>query len=59
MDDVRVPKENILNIVGMKGPYSCLNNARLGISFGVLGSAQYCIEQAIEYSQHRKVFNQL
>lgn len=59
LDDVRVPKENILDIVGMKGPYSCLNNARLGISFGVLGSAQYCIEQAIEYSQHRKVFNQL
>ena len=59
MDDVRVPKENVLDIVGMKGPYSCLNNARLGISFGVLGSAQYCIEQAIEYSQHRKVFNQL
>ena len=59
LDDVRIPKDNVLNIVGMKGPYSCLNNARLGISFGVLGSAQYCMEQAIEYSQHRKVFNQL
>ena len=59
LDDVRVPKENILDVVGMKGPYSCLNNARLGISFGVLGAAQYCIEQAIEYSLERKVFNQL
>lgn len=59
LDNVKVPKENILNIVGMKGPFSCLNNARLGISFGVLGSSQFCIEKALEYSQNREVFGQL
>ena len=58
-DDVKVPKENILNIEGMKGPFSCLNNARLGISFGVLGSSQFCFETALEYSQNRKLFGQL
>tara|TARA_X000000950_G_scaffold289489_1_gene414177 strand:- start:12604 stop:13752 length:1149 start_codon:yes stop_codon:yes gene_type:complete len=59
LDDVRVPKENMLQVTGMKGPYSCLNNARLGISFGVLGSAQYCFEKALEYSETRKLFNEL
>jgi glutaryl-CoA dehydrogenase len=59
MDEVKVPKENILDVVGMKGPFSCLNNARLGISFGVLGSAQYCIEKSLDYSLNRKLFNQL
>ena len=59
LDEVKVPKENILNIEGMKGPFSCLNNARLGISFGVLGSAQFCFETALEYSQNRKLFGQL
>ena len=56
LDDVKVPKENILNIEGMRGPFSCLNNARLGISFGVLGSSQFCFETALEYSQNRKLF---
>jgi len=59
LDEVKVPKENMLNIEGMKGPFSCLNNARLGISFGVLGSAQFCFETALEYSQNRKLFGQL
>ena len=59
LDDVKVPKENILNIEGMRGPFSCLNNARLGISFGVLGSSQFCFETALEYSQNRKLFGQL
>ena len=59
MDDVKVPKENMLDITGMKGPFSCLNNARLGISFGVLGSAQFCIEKSLDYSLNRKLFNQL
>jgi glutaryl-CoA dehydrogenase len=54
-----VPKENILNIEGMKGPFSCLNNARMGISFGVLGSAQFCFDTALEYSQNRKLFGEL
>lgn len=39
-DNVRVPKENIFPTVkGLKGPFSCLNNARFGISWGVLGAA--------------------
>ena len=59
LDDVKVPKENILNIEGMRGPFSCLNNARLGISFGVLGSSQFCFETALEYSQNRKLFGEL
>ena len=33
LEDVKVPKTNILNVEGMKGPFSCLNNARFGISF--------------------------
>ena len=59
LDDVKVPKDNLLNVNGMKGPFSCLNNARLGISFGVLGAAEYCIEKSLEYSVNRKLFNQL
>lgn len=59
MNDVKVPKENRLDIQGMKGPLSCLNDARLGISFGVLGAAQYCIEQSLEYSQNRVLFGTL
>ena len=59
LDEVKVPAENELNIVGMRGPFSCLNNARLGISFGVLGAAEYCIEKSIEYSLNRKMFGQL
>jgi len=43
MDDVKVPAENMLpEIKGLKGPFSCLNNARFGISWGVLGAAEYC-----------------
>ena len=59
LDDVKVPKENVLDVEGMRGPFSCLNNARLGISFGVLGSAEYCIKKSIDYSLNRRMFNQL
>ena len=58
LEDVKVPKENKLNIVGMKGPFSCLNTARLGIAFGVLGSAEYCIQKALEYSLERHLFGE-
>ena len=58
LDDVVVPKENKLNIEGMKGPFSCLNNARLGIAFGVLGSAEYCIKKALDYSLDRQLFGE-
>lgn len=56
LDNVKVPRENRLNIEGMKGPLSCLNDARLGISFGVLGAAEQCIETAIDYTLDRKLF---
>ena len=59
LNDVRVPKSNKLNINGMKGPLSCLNDARLGISFGVLGAAEYCIENIIEYGTNRSLFGSL
>ena len=56
LDNVKVPKENKLNIIGMKGPLSCLNDARLGISFGVLGAAEFCIDSALEYTLNRNLF---
>lgn len=58
MDNVIVPKENILpNIKGLKGPFMCLNNARYGIAWGVLGAAEDCYLRAREYSLERKQFN--
>ena len=58
LDDVKVPVENKLNVVGLKGPFSCLNDARLGISFGSLGAARSCLETAIDYVVERKQFEQ-
>jgi len=57
LDNVAVPKENILNVVGLKGPFSCLNNARYGISWGVLGAAEDCFERARDYTMQRRQFN--
>ena len=58
MDNVIVPKENMLPYVkGLKGPFSCLNNARYGISWGVLGAAEDCYLRAREYCLDRKQFN--
>jgi glutaryl-CoA dehydrogenase len=58
MDNVVVPKENMLpNVKGLKGPFSCLNNARYGISWGVLGAAEDCYLRAREYTLDRKQFN--
>lgn len=57
MDDVVVPEENMLpHVEGLKGPFSCLNNARFGISWGALGSAQFCFEAARKYCLDRKQF---
>jgi len=42
LDDVRVPKENMLNVKGLKGPFSCLNQARFGIAWGTMGAAEFC-----------------
>ena len=42
MDDVHVPEENLLpHVEGLKGPFSCLNRARYGISWGAMGAAEF------------------
>ena len=57
MSDVFIPDDHVLpKAQSFKGPFSCLNNARLGIAFGVLGSAEFCIEKALEYSLDRHLF---
>ena len=57
MQDVKVPESNILpKVVGLKGPFSCLNNARFGISWGALGSAAFCFETARKYVLDRNQF---
>jgi len=56
MDEVKVPAENMLRVQGFGGPFSCLNNARYGISWGTLGAAQACVEAAREYTMDRKQF---
>ena len=56
-DNVKVPKENILpNISGLKGPLSCLNSARYGISWGVIGAAIDCFCTAVQYTKERRQF---
>jgi glutaryl-CoA dehydrogenase len=58
MDNVKVPKENMLPYIkGLKGPFSCLNNARYGISWGVLGAAEDCYLRARQYGFERIQFN--
>src|SRR5215813_4449544 len=56
--DVKVPLRNVLpNVEGLKGPLSCLNNARFGIAFGVTGAAIACFEGARDYALSRVQFN--
>jgi len=56
-DDVRLPGDALLpGVKGMKGPLSCLSEARFGIIFGVMGAARACYESALEYSKTREQF---
>ena len=56
-DNVKVPKENILpGVTGLKGPLTCLNSARYGISWGALGAAMDCYDTAVRYSKQRIQF---
>ena len=56
-DNIRVPKENILpGVSGLKGPLTCLNSARYGISWGALGAAMDCYESARKYAAERIQF---
>jgi glutaryl-CoA dehydrogenase len=55
--DCRIPKSRLLpEVKGLRGPFSCLNNARFGIAWGVLGSAMACMHSSIEYSKSRIQF---
>jgi len=57
MDEVFVPRENLLpEVRGLKGPFTCLNSARLGICWGALGAAETCWKTALEYTLDRKQF---
>jgi glutaryl-CoA dehydrogenase len=56
MDNVRVPALHQLNVSGLKGPFSCLNHARYGIAWGVLGAAEYCMTTARQYCLDRIQF---
>uniref|UniRef100_A0A8C9DFY5 Glutaryl-CoA dehydrogenase, mitochondrial n=1 Tax=Prolemur simus TaxID=1328070 RepID=A0A8C9DFY5_PROSS len=57
MDGVEVPEENVLpNASGLGGPFGCLNNARYGITWGVLGAAEFCLHTARQYALDRIQF---
>ena len=57
LDDVRLPSSAALpGVTGLKGPLSCLTEARYGISWGVTGAARACLEAAVEYSSTRTQF---
>ena len=57
MDNVFVPEENHLpNVEGLKGPFGCLNNARYGIAWGVMGAAEECWHTARQYTLDRSQF---
>ena len=58
MDDVEVGEDALLpNVEGLKGPFGCLNRARYGISWGVMGAAEFCWHAAREYGLERKQFD--
>ena len=56
-DNVVVPAERVLpGVVGLKGPLSCLTQARYGIAWGVIGAAQACLKQLLDYTATRTLF---
>ncbi len=59
LDEVRLPADAVLpNVVGLKGPFACLNEARYGIIWGAMGAARDSYEAALAYSQQRMQFDQ-
>ncbi|MDF3147872.1 MULTISPECIES: acyl-CoA dehydrogenase family protein [unclassified Streptomyces] len=57
LDDVRLPADAVLpEVVGLKGPLSCLSHARYGIVWGAMGAARSCFESAVEYAKTREQF---
>lgn len=58
LEDVRLPASAMLpGVEGLKGPLSCLNEARFGIVFGAVGAARDCLEAAVAYATDREVFD--
>ena len=58
MDNVEVADEALLpNVSGLKGPFGCLNRARYGIAWGVMGAAEFCWHAALQYGLDRKQFD--
>lgn len=56
-DNVKVPKKNLLpGVEGLKGPLTCLNSARYGISWGAIGAAMDCYNSALQYTKERHQF---
>lgn len=58
LEEVRVPRENLLpNVSGLKGPFSCLTQARYGIVWGAMGAAMACYHTALDYAKTRTQFD--
>lgn len=56
-DNVRIPEANVLpGVSTLRGPLSCLTQARYGISWGVIGAAQACLDEVLKYTQDRVLF---
>ena len=56
MDEVEVGEDALLDVEGLKGPFSCLNRARYGISWGTMGAAEFCFHAARSYGLERHQF---
>ena len=57
LNDVLVPEDNLLpGVKGLRGPFSCLNKARFGISWGAMGAAEFCLHVTREYVSERSLF---
>lgn len=56
-ENCRVPSKQKLNVEGLRGPFACLNNARFGISWGALGAAMACYDEALNYAKTRIQFD--
>lgn len=57
IDNLKIPKTHKLNVRGLQGPFTCLNKARYGVSWGVLGAMENIINTTIDYTDERKQFN--
>lgn len=57
LEDAFVPDDHLFpDVIGLKGPFGCLNNARYGIAWGVLGAAEFCWHTTLQYTLDRKQF---